>query len=407
MVVGLPNFCGARLTEARLARGMFKKTLGDLVGVSGTAITKYEEGEDKPQAERLDVIARQLGFPRSFFTARAWEEDLQPVFWRSRSTETRTARDMTEQRMRWLCEVFHFLEQEVEFPSLKLPDIDLPEDFRSLTQEDIERAAETMRDAWRLRSHPIPDVTLALENAGIPVVNLDFMSDKQDGFCFRSPTLGRPFVGINIHKVSAARARFDAAHELGHVVLHRSATPQQERDPATHKLLESQAHAFAAAFLFPKESFLAEVSTPSLDYFAALKKKWGMSVGAMIFRAWTLGVIDEGEKAGLQQNMGRRRWRGPLREPFDGLDQMPLEHPRMLRRGIEAVLADGILDRRAVVELLCLPRNEIERLTGLEPGFLSTAEVEELPLPMKRRAADGVDLAGGTVVTFPGTHRRV
>ena len=405
MAVGTPRFVGKRLTEARLARGMFKKTLGDLVGVTGTAISRYEDGLDKPQAERLAAIARQLGFPESFFMAAAWDETLEPVFWRSRSTETKTSREITEQRMRWLRELFHFLEQEVDFPAVAIPTVELPGDFRAVTQEDIERAAETVRDAWRLRARPIPDVTLALENAGLPVVNLDFMSDKQDGFCFRSEALARPFVGINIHNVSAARARFDAAHELGHVVLHRAVTPQQERDPATHKLLEQQAHGFAAAFLFPRQSFLTEVAMPSLDYFASLKKRWGISIGAMIFRAHGLGMIDDAEKFSLQQALGRRRWRGPLREPFDLPSDMPLERPRMLRRGIEAVLGDGSFDRQSLLMALSLPQQEVEQLAGLQPGFLDSGAVHEMPLPLKSRGLQTLDVESGTVLEFPGSRK--
>lgn len=405
MSIGVQAFRGERLTQARLARGLFKKSLADLVGISGTAIARYEEGVDKPTAERLSALAEQLKFPEAFFLKPAWHEKLESIFWRSRATETKSARDITEQRMIWLCEVFRFLQQEVDFPEVNLPDIEMPNDFRLLTQEDIERAAASLRDHWRLRTHPIPDVCLALENAGIPVVNLDMVSYKQDGFFFRSQALGRAFVGINIHEVSAARARFDAAHELGHAVLHRFVTPQQERDPALHKLLEQQAHRFAAAFLFPRAAFLAEVGSASLDYFASLKKRWGISIGAMIFRAHNLGIIDDAEKANLQQNMGRRRWRGPLREPFDAPDEMKLEHPRMLRRGIEAVINDGIFDRRAILATRTLPQGELEELCGLQPGFFSTAEILPMTPARDSVALRTVDLESGTVLEFPHRNR--
>ncbi|MBX9697936.1 MAG: XRE family transcriptional regulator [Acetobacteraceae bacterium] len=400
MTVGIPTFHGARLTQARLARGMFKKTLGELIGVSLTQISRYEDGLDKPQLDKLAALSRQLQFPEAFFTTRPWGETLEPIFWRSRTTETKTARNMTEQRMVWLCEVFEFLEREVDFPSVKLPTVNVPDDFRTLTQEAIEGAAETLRAAWKLHNYPIPDVTLALENVGLPVVNMDMMSDKQDGFFFRSRKLGRPFVGINTHNVSASRARFDAAHELGHAVLHRFVTPSQENDPAFLKLLEQQAHRFAAAFLFPREAFIAEVGVPSLDYFAALKKKWGLSIAAMIFRAHDLGMIGDGEKAVLQQGMGRRRWRGPLREPFDNPAEMPLERPRMLRRGFEAAIGDGVPDRRAVLNRLPLPEREVEQLAGLNTGFFNTAAVVRMPPARGGSSLSARDVETGTVIEF-------
>ena len=401
MTVGVKSFRGGRLKEARLARGLFKKALGDMVSISGTAISRYEEGLDKPQPEKLAAIAKQLAFPEGFFSQQEWPEVLEPVFWRSRANETRSAREMTEQRMRWLCEIFCFLDQEVNFPRFTLPELDVPGDFRVITPEIIETVSEELRRIWRFRSYPIPDVTLALENAGIPVVNLDIISDKQDGFFFRSETLGRSFIGINTYNVSAARARYDVAHELGHAVLHRWTTPQQERDAASHKVLEQQAHRFAAAFLFPRESFMTEVGYPSLDYFASLKKKWGISIGAMVFRAYDLGVIDEAEKAGLFQNMGRRRWRGPLREPFDNPSDMPLERPRMLRRGIEAIADDGIAGRAAILSALPLPQPEIEQLTGVEKGYLASASVVRMEVTRRPASLRTVDLESGTVLEFP------
>ena len=192
-----------------------------MVGVTRQQISKYEEGKERPQEERLTLIAKQLAFPVEFFTRPTWPESLDLAFWRSRTTETKGAREMTEQRMYWLCELFAFLEREVNFPELDAPEVDLPKDFRLTTHDHIEAAAGSVRLCWGLRSGPIPDVTLALENAGIPVVNLEILSDKQDGFSFRSPSLERTFVGVNVHNVSAARARYDAAHELGHV-LHTS-----------------------------------------------------------------------------------------------------------------------------------------------------------------------------------------
>ena len=406
MPIGVQSFRGTRLREARLARGLFKKSLGDLVGISGVAISRYEDGIDKPQPDKLAALAQHLAFPESFFLHQSWDEALEPVFWRSRANETKSAREMTEQRMRWLCEIFSYLDGEVNFPALNLPEIKVPADFRLITPEIIEKAAEDLRDAWRLGRAPIPNVTLALENVGIPVVNLDIISDKQDGFFFRSARLSRIFVGINTYNVSGARARYDAVHELGHAVLHRYVTPQQERESAAHKIIEQQAHRFAGAFLFPRESFFSEVGFPSLDYFCSLKRKWGISIAAMAYRSHDIGIVDDTEKALLFQNMGRRRWRGPLREPFDSEADMPIERPRMLRRGVEVIANDGPLERASILAALPHPKSEIEQIAGLEKGFFDTASLHRMDIT--RRPASSlrmVDAESGTVVEFPGQRR--
>lgn len=405
MTIGVQAFRGARLKEARLARGLYKNSLADLIGVTGTAIARYEDGIDNPHREKLEAIAEQLKFPVEFFLRPEWPEKIETVFWRSRIAETKHAREMTEQRMTWLCEVFSYMEREVDFPEVQLPDLDLPKDPRLYTPEDIERAAEEVRRQWKLHDMPIGDVMLALENAGIPVVALDIPSDKQDGFCFKSHTLDRVFVGINKYEVSAVRARYDAAHELGHAILHKYVNPQQLRDAVFNKLVEQQAHRFAGAFLFPRKSFQEEIGAFSLDYFSSIKKRWGISIAAMIYRASDLGYIDEFERGILYRNMTRRRWKGPKREPFD--DEMVVERPRMLRRGIEAIVEDGAHGRSIFRSALALPDRELEQITGLESGYFSEGhDVARLAIFKRSGPLRATDAETGQIVEFPGRRKR-
>jgi hypothetical protein len=131
-----------------------------------------------------------------------------------------------------------------------------------------------------------------------------------------------------------------------------------------------------------------------------------MSIGAMVYRAFNLGLIDETEMSGLFQNMGRRRWRGPLREPFDSQHDMPVERPRMLRRAIEAMLNEGTTGRQTILNALPLPQIEIERLTGVDKGSLCSDP--ETPFTVPRRPFVNlrtVDLETGTILEFP-QHRK-
>lgn len=403
MSVGVKTFRGQRLTEARLARGLFKKALGDMIGVSGTAIARYEDGTDCPQTEKLELLARQLNFPVEFFTRPAWPEELEAVFWRTRSAETKSAREMTEQRMRWLCEIFALLEAEIDFPAVKIPDLDIPRDFRLITASVIERVTANLREEWGLRDQPIPDMILALENSGVPVTALELPADKQDGFCFISRRLDRAFAGINTENVSCVRARFDAAHELAHIVLHRNVTNEQKRDLSSHNILEGQAHRFASAILFPKASFIREVENVSLDYFSLLKKRWGISISAMIMRAYDLDMIDKEYKSALFRSMTKRRWRGPMREPFDL--EMPLEKPRMLQRGIEVALRSGIFSKSSILSTLAMPPQEIEALTGVDAGLLSASGLAQPAVSPKHRDMAAIDMESGTVIEFPPRRR--
>lgn len=402
MVKGVATFSGEKLTEARLARGLYKNALAERIGVTAMQVTRYESNQDRPTPDKLSAIANALEFPYDFFTRKVWPEPLGPIFWRSQVAETKTARDMTEQRMRWLCELFWTLEEELEFPRADIPELDVPEDFRQITPSMIEGFAERVRREWRLKDLPIRDVVLSVENAGIPVVMLDIVSEKQDGFFFRSALLNRGFIGVNVHNVTAARARFDVAHELGHLVLHKYVNSAQERDPNLHKLLEQQAHRFAGAFLFPKDRFFEEVAVPTLDYFHALKKRWGMSIAAMISRSFDLGMIDKDIKSQMFISMSRRKWRGQNREPFDS--SMALERPRMIRRGVEALVDSGEYSTDFLEYLLSLPTKEINQLAGIFGDSETARRPTESDSPQKP-GARALDLETGKLISFPTRNR--
>jgi len=405
MTIGVSTFNGQRLTQARVARGFTKKRLAELVGISGTQVTRYESGLDNPQIDRLDLISDKLNFPIGFFQRPTWEDSDSPVFWRSQVAETKTAREMTEQRIGWLKEVFDYLEHDVEFPPVGISDLQFRGDYRLLKSDDIEVIAERARARWGLRDLPIPDVTLALENVGIPVVHLNIPSDKQDGFCRWSERLQRMFVGINIHNISCARARFDAAHELGHALMHQAVRPEQLCDKSLHKLLETQAHRFAGAFLFPREAFFREVEYPSLDYFCNLKRRWGMSIAAMVYRAFDLGLIDKEERTTCYRNMTRRKWKGILKEPFDDPKLMPLETPRMLRRAFEACFGSNMSAQAAFFAEMALPESEIRQFIFGSVQEDKYGEVIEFRPPETDEPISLEDLESGTIVPFSSLRR--
>jgi hypothetical protein len=140
------------------------------------------------------------------------------------------------------------------------------------------------------------------------------------------------------------------------------------------------------------------VIAPTLDYFCALKKRWGMSIGAMIYRAANLGMIDEQEKSVLYRNLTRRGWRGILQEPFDSPAEMPIERPRMLRRGVSVVINEGTT-RSAIKAALNLPEKEIEQIAGLDKGFFTPAEIHHLATP-KKSSLRAVDVESGQIIEF-------
>ena len=138
----------------------------------------------------------------------------------------------------------------------------------------------------------------------------------------------RPFVFLNTYK-STERSRFDAAHELGHLVLHKHGPPQGRE-------AEKQANAFASAFLMPRGSVLANAPRlPTYSSLVQLKKVWTTSVSALSYRLHELGVVTDWQYRGLCIEISKR---GRDVEP----EGAPKETSLILPKVLAALYQDGI-----------------------------------------------------------------
>lgn len=178
----------------------------------------------------------------------------------------------------------------VDFPAIKLP-VRSFTDPQQIASAGIEEAADECRELWGLGRRAIPDLALAVEGAGVILVREETGIAPIEGLSAWSHALQRPLILLSADKANGFRSRFDLAHELGHLILHKGI--DRSTDPERYKLMESQAHRFAGAFLLPAETFAADVKTPvTLDSLLLLKQRWGVSVAAMIMRLEALKIID-------------------------------------------------------------------------------------------------------------------
>jgi Zn-dependent peptidase ImmA (M78 family) len=219
-----------------------------------------------------------------------------------------------------------------------------------------------------------------------------------EGLSAWSESLGRPLVLLSADKDNGYRSRFDLAHELGHLILHRHIPRAGERD--RHKMMEQQAHRFAGAFLLPAESFAHEVRTPvSLDDLLLQKRRWGVSVAAMLMRLRALGILDEDSAQTLFKRRSAR-W-GARSEPGDA-DRAP-ERPRLLRRSIDLLIESNIIALDAIPHHLGLAPYDIEALAGLPEGyFKGQSNVVQLARlrPLPASAEDSGRGEEGSILPF-------
>jgi Zn-dependent peptidase ImmA (M78 family) len=116
-----------------------------------------------------------------------------------------------------------------------------------------------------LGSGPIDSVVRLLESKGILVFHL--LEDCKGSDAFSLWYDDRPFIFLNTEKDASSRTRFDAAHELGYLVMHTECPPGE-------KFQENQANRFVSAFLMPKETFIKECPRRLVwDHFIELKSR--------------------------------------------------------------------------------------------------------------------------------------
>ena len=245
-----------------------------------------------------------------------------------------------------------------------LPRLDLPE-FR---QEDPEAAADAVRAVWRLGEGAISNLVHLMEAQGVRVFSLQEDCADVDAFCFWQD--GQPFVLLNMFK-SAERSRFDAAHELAHLVLHRHETL------AGRKEVESEAQRFASAFLMPARTMRGIApSSVTLERLLEMKRLFGVSAAAVAVRLHQLGLLGDWNYRMIFQQLSARGWRS--REPN------PMERERSLVQAqVLQTLREEGGSRRLIADDLRLPLAEVQSLTfGLsEAPSRGTGLVDPLDHP--------------------------
>lgn len=318
------------LTLARRFRGLRKNELAQAVGVTPAALSQYELGQSRPSPAVLARLALALGVPVRFFVL-GHSKPVTPsaAHFRSLRATTQLERDQALAFGQLAWRLMTGVEKYIELPASRIPHVALPADPGSADPAGAgpAAAARHARASMGIGAGPVPHVVRLLEAHGVVVIGLPAMSRRVDAFSHWYGS--RPLVFLNPMKDDKARSRFDAAHELGHLVLHHDAEPG-------NRIVENQAHDFAAEFLMPREEIAAELPR-RLDWarlFQA-KRRWGVSLKALVYRAHKLGVL--GESAYRAGMVTLARWGDP--EPGD---LGPRETPVLLTKAIEMLAETGV-----------------------------------------------------------------
>lgn len=377
------EFNGARLKSARKYRGKTIKDLADSIGVSKQAISQFENKQALPQFETLMKIIDNLKFPREYFYEKdEIDVELGNTYFRALSKMTKKEESIQKEKTKLIGKIFNFLDEYIEFPELNLPEFK-----EDLTIEDM---AIQLREYWGIGEEPITDMIYLLEKNGIIVTSMDTNIDNIDGYSQQQNINSKKhfIVVLGNDKHSATRRQFSAAHELGHIIMHDGFLDIEDLTREETRNMENEAHTFASAFLLPKNEFIKDISIypTNLDYYKQLKKKWRTSISAMIVRANHLGVLTNSSYQTINKKISKLGWRKC--EPLD--DTLIMSRPTVLRRAIDILLDNDILDEAGIIKELSkvgltLPSEEVEILLGLDKGKLKSEGIDSKVIKMPLR----------------------
>ena len=332
---------GLRIKQARRRRGLALRALADQVGtVSHTTLAKYERGDSNPDSGTLIRIARVLGFDLAFFLRPTLVGGIQPVYRKKDGLKKKDEHRIIEDIRDWL---ERYLETEKiwgEEPRFSYPE-GFPRQVRSF--EEVEDAAIALRKAWEIGLDSLEDLTGHLEDKGIRVGILP-AHDDFDACAFKAEVDGGIPVIVTNRRGPGDRQRFNLAHELGHLMLGvvENRTERFTKERACHR--------FAGAFLAPRPTLTGELGEHrkrlSPVELLMLKRRYGLSMSALVHRAYDLGIIPEAEMQKLYESFRELGWNRV--EPGE---EIPVEVPTRFRLLVLQALAEDLIGRRRAAEL--------------------------------------------------------
>jgi Zn-dependent peptidase ImmA (M78 family)/transcriptional regulator with XRE-family HTH domain len=342
------QFSGERLRLARNLSGWTLTELGQRVAADAAFLSRIETGKQAPSDLLAAALSDELGFEREFFFDAIFDPfKLEQCHFRHLQRTSKRLKEMVLAQGTLLAELIGKLAEEVEFPPLHIPDI------HAESTQEIESAAQACRQFWNLGENaPISSMVRLVENAGVLVVRLQENSRDVDAFSRFGSTA---VIVLNDDKKSASRSRFDVAHELGHLVIHRG---KQTGDPAS----EGQANRFASALLLPRDGFyraFRQVPGFSWPHLFEMKRRWKVSVAAIVRRAYDLDLLLASDYRRAYKYIHAKGWH--LGEPHEP----PIEEPELLRLALDAYMKESGQTARELARSLGWPSVLLQQLTDV------------------------------------------
>lgn len=331
---------GEILELARQLRQLTQKEVAEAIEISQGQLSKAEHGIQELDLPTLECLANFYNIPIDFFYKELDPTPVSHFYYRKRGTSNKIIDSFVA-----IVQIFKIIIEDL-FNPIELPEYDLPTLIPSeeLTVEEI---ADRIRYELGIYKGPVPNLTTLLENHGIIICKIDFGTDKLDGLStFTSK--GRRIIFLN-SLMPNDRLRFSLAHELGHTIMHMPHLPNPSQD------VEAEANAFAQQFLLPSQEIEPMLIGVNIYDLGLLKKKWKVSIKALLYRAKTLMTISERDYRNIQIFYSKKGFNKG--EPFP----LSYESPTLLTETINLYKTELGYSENDLMNMMSLSREDYNR----------------------------------------------
>jgi Zn-dependent peptidase ImmA (M78 family)/transcriptional regulator with XRE-family HTH domain len=378
MKKGFRHLIASRIKQLRISAGYSLEMLVDKIGrrVTKQALSKYERGLMMPAPTVLAALGSAFGVKPAFIIS---ESAVKVAFlgFRRRSRMSVKSRNCLQESMKLdierrakLC----LATRQCNAPGLPV------KRYAVKRISDAEKAADRLRIQWHLGNAPISNLVKTLESNNVHVLVVSG-PDEIDGISALASCRGsgmRLAAVLTRTGISGERQRLNLAHELGHLALKVAGDADEEK----------ASFRFAAAFLAPADSVRQAVGPKrariSYDELADLKKRFGISMQAILYRLKDLEIIGPGEYRSWCIRVNREGWR--KEEP----GRMLPEVPSWVETTVSRALAEGVISRSDAHELTGERIDE-----GKGDSGNSSRSVMRMPLADRRKLMAAA--AGGSL----------
>lgn len=332
------------ISLAREAQGWNQTHLAGLLGVTQGYLSKIESGNAEVSDELIASLAEHLDTPPSLFSYVGTASTIEVTCLHHRRRAS-TMSAPTKKRIEALARLTRISVEELMKNVRITTDkpISRPDDT-DLTPADF---AAAVRDHFDIPDGPVHDLLRHVERAGVLVVHRPLGTASQDAVS-TWPDGGAPMMIVNAG-LPPDRERFTIAHELGHLVMHRAPGDDQE----------TEANDFASALLAPAEQIrpdLVGLDRRDMGRLMKLKTKWGMSIAALIRRAWSIDELSAEDYKSYQIQLTKLGWRQA--EP----GHVSTEEATLVRRAINARRENEKLDDEALAAIALMKPEQFRRV---------------------------------------------